>query len=105
MSIKTDQAIVRVTEECQNAEHLIPFEEYLTSICTTDAIAEKILDEGKTLKGCFENMKNIAKKRAVGGCAYIPNDEGFSMIRDYYGIDLNEKHEDNGAVIDILDYL
>ena len=99
-----NKAISKITAECENKDYLIPFEEYLTSICTTDIIAEKILQENKTLQACFDTMKGIAKKRAVGGAAYIPPEEGFQIIRDYYGIDLTEKPKQSN-IIDITDLL
>lgn len=104
MNEKINLAIARITKECQGNDHLIPFEEYLTSICTTEAIADKILKEDKTLKGCFDNMKKIAKDRAVNGCAYIPPEEGFEIIKKYYGIDgINQSK--GSQVIDITDFL
>ena len=63
MSEKTDKAIARITDECKGNEHLIPFEEYLTSICTTDDVADKILNRDKSLKGCFEKMKSAAGQK------------------------------------------
>ena len=99
-----NKAISKITAECENKDYLIPFEEYLTSICTTDIIAEKILQENKTLQGCFDAMKAVARKRAVGGAAYIPPEEGFQIIRDYYGIDLTEKPKQSN-IIDITDLL
>ena len=102
MSEKTNRAIARITDECKGNDHLIPFEEYLTSICTTDDVADKILNEDKNLKGCFEKMKSIAKGRAINGCAYIPPEEGFQIIRDYYGIEDNKKAS---PAIDIMDLL
>lgn len=85
MSKKTDAAIAKLTAECEGKYYLIPFEEYLTSICTSDDIADKILNPKKTLGECFEKMKGIAKGRAVNRCAYIPSEEGFEIIREYYG--------------------
>lgn len=106
MSIKTDQAIAKITEECEGKDYLIPFEEYLTSICSTDSIADKILSKEKNLEGCYSEMKSIAKKRAVNGCTFIPPEEGFSIIRKYYGIDLNRKAEpEKGKVFDIMDFM
>lgn len=102
MSEKINKAIARITDECKGNEHLIPFEEYLTSICTTDDVADKILNENKNLKGCFEKMKGIAHRRAKNNCAYIPPEEGFRIIKDYYGIDESQK---NSPVIDIMDFL
>ena len=107
---KIDEAIAKITGECEKSPHLIPFEEYLTSICTTDAVAEKILAEDKKLQGCFDHMRNIAQKRAVKNCAYIPPEEGFENIETYYGIASEDKEkpaesklEDN--IIDITDLL
>ena len=110
MSYKTDHAIEKMTKECQGKDYLIPFEEYLTSICTTDAVADKILAEGKTLQGAFDKMKGIASKRRTGNCAYIPPEEGFAIIREYYEITEADimpapaKHE-AADVIDITDFL
>lgn len=102
-----NKAIAKITEECQGKDYLIPFEEYLTSICTTDKIAEKILDKKKTLQGAFDKMKETAEKRMVKkgnvGIGCIPPEEGFKIIREYFGIDLKEKAEAN--IIDITEFL
>ena len=102
-----NKAIAKITEECQGKDYLIPFEEYLTSICTTDKIAEKILDKKKTLQGAFDKMKETAEKHMVKkgnvGIGCIPPEEGFEIIREYFGIDLKEKAEAN--IIDITEFL
>lgn len=108
MSQKTDAAIAKMTKECEHHGHLVPFEEYLTSICITDAVADKILEEKKTLQGSFDAMKKVAMKRKVGDCAYIPPEEGFEIIRDYFEItdaDLKGAKPRDGGVIDITDLL
>lgn len=109
MSYKTDQAIKKMTRECQGKDYLIPFEEYLTSICNTDAVAEKVLADGKSLQGAFDKMKGIARKRQRGGCAYIPPEEGFAIIREYFEITdtdmAAESVQHGGDVIDIMDFL
>lgn len=109
MSIKTDLAKRKLAEECQGKEYLIPFEEYLTGICTTDKIADLIMAENKKLEKCFGKMKDIARKRAQNGCAYIPPEEGFEIIREYYGItdaDLNTTGTSKPAgIVDITDFL
>lgn len=105
MSLKTDEAKMRMAKECQGKEELVPIEEYLTSICTTDAVAEKILDKKKTLKGCLGHMRGIAQKKAVHGFACIPPEEGFKIIREYYGITDTDKSHTAGKVIDIMDYI
>ena len=107
---KIDDAIAKITGECEKNPHLIPFEEYLISICTTDAVAEKILAKEKKLQGCFDHMKEIAQKRVVKNCAYIPPAEGFEIIETYYGITAEDKEKTAeskpaGNVIDITDLL
>lgn len=108
MSDLTNRAIARITEECQKKEYLIPFEEYLTSIMN-DKVAEKVLDEKKTLQGCFDEMKKAAETHMVRngnvGTAYIPPEEGFAIIRGYYGIDNAERSGQDAGVIDITDFL
>ena len=115
MSDLTNRAIARITEECQKKEYLIPFEEYLTSIMN-DKVAEKVLKEEKTLQGCFDEMEKAAKKHMIRNgnvgpvfppiySAYIPPEEGFSIIRSYYGIDLTENSGQEPGVIDITDFL
>ena len=108
MSDLTNRAIARITEECQKKDYLIPFEEYLTSIMT-DRVAEKVLDEKKTLQGCFDEMKKTAEKRMIRngnvGTACVPPEEGFAIIRGYYGIDLAGKTSQDSGVIDITDFL
>ena len=99
----TDQAKAKLAEEIKGNDHLIPFEEYLTGICETDRIAEKILAEGKSLEKCFKHMKDIARKRKTGNFAYIPPEEGFRIIREYYGID--DKDEEKADAVDIMDLL
>lgn len=108
MSQKTDAAIEKMTKECENHGHLVPFEEYLASICTTDAVADKILEGKKTLQGAFDSMKKVAMKRKVGNCAYIPPEEGFEIIRKYYGItdaDLKAGPGRKSSIVDITDLL
>ena len=80
---KRDEAVARITEECVANKNLIPLEEYLSSICTNDVIAGKILNKKKTLKECYKEMEKEARKK---GRAYLTDPEGFSIIREYYGI-------------------
>lgn len=101
---KTDEAIAKLTVECEGKDYLIPFEEYLTSICT-EAVAEKIMKEDKKLEACFERMKKVARGRQKKGCAYISNEEGFEIIRDYYEITDSDLKKTAGNVIDITDLL
>lgn len=104
MSTKTDEAVRKLTEQCKGKDYLIPFEEYLTGIMTDD-IADKVLADGKSLQGCFDHMKNIAQKRKTGNFAYIPPEEGYKIIRDYYGISVSKRESrkhDRANVLDLF---
>ena len=97
---KIDDAIAKMTEECNKHEDLIPIEEYFTGICTTNEIAEKILDPKKSLQGAVRAMSEVARKSRR---TCIPDAEGYEIMRNYFGIELKEKK--SAAVLDVLDLL
>ena len=103
--MKIDEAIKKMTEECEKNPQLIPLEEYLTGICTTDEIAEKILTEGKTLKGAMDKIRTKAKKDAVAGVGIVSDTEAFEMVREYYGIVLGGPKKPKKDIIDLDDLL
>lgn len=49
--------------------------------------AEKVLAEGKTIKGSLSAMREVARKRQVDQCGVLTSDEGFAEVLKYYGID------------------
>lgn len=61
------------------ASHIIDV--YLKS----DENAQKALDEEKTLKKCWDDVKNNARKQASGGCAMVSDDAVFEWVKEYYG--------------------
>ena len=112
MSIKTDQAKRKLAEECQGKDELIPFEEFLTNICTNDRVADRILTEGKTIEGGVKAMSQAAEKRIKTRsgmqCVAMTPDEGFEIIREYYGItdgDLSAQTSKPAGIVDITDFL
>jgi len=48
--------------------------------------SEQVLKEGKTLKGSIDEMKKIAKTKAVDGCGMITDNEGFGIVLKYFDI-------------------
>lgn len=109
MSQKTDEAKMRMAKECQNKDWLIPFEEYLTAICTTDAVAEKILKEDKTLGKCYKLIESEAEKRLKSRtgtqCVSLTDEEGYELTRKYYEITDADMNQTSGKVIDIMDFI
>lgn len=54
---------------------------------TNPAAAEKIMAEGKTIKGSLDEMRKAAEKQKVGNCAVLTDAEGFAVVLKYYGIE------------------
>jgi hypothetical protein len=50
--------------------------------------AGKILDKSKTIKGSLDEMRKEAQKQSSGGCAVLADEEGFSVVLEYYGIEV-----------------
>lgn len=100
MSELTNKAIAKITDEMMKLNDPIAqgVEEYLTKKCTTDEIAEKLLAEDKSLADATGMLWEEAKKRRKGQSAYIPPDEVYAMVEEYYGI--NQPN-----VIDIMSLL
>lgn len=103
-----NKAIAKLTEEAKNDKMLILLEEHLTNLCTTDAIAEKILNKDKSLGKFFEELKNYAKSIAKGNSVAISDEEVYQRLRDYYGITDEEpaaEEEQTEEILDVLDFM
>jgi len=106
-----NRAIERITEEMMKSQepYIVAIEEHLTSICTTEAVAAKLLADGKTLAGAFGEVEKEARRRQKYQKACIVSTEAFQIIEDYYGITDDDKdgkvRMTRGAVIDITDLL
>ncbi len=112
MSKKTDEAIAKITAEAMeiNNNFAIFIEEHLTSICTKDKVADKLLAEDKKLKDFCKKCESEARKRArkqgngfqING---LPDQEYKDMVEAYYGITSEDKAKSAGNIIDITDLL
>ena len=48
--------------------------------------AEKMLAEGKSIKGSLTEMKKEAQKNQVDGCGVLTDEQGFAIVLGYYGV-------------------
>lgn len=106
MNPKIGKAIKKITEEMmenQNNTAIRVIEEHLTSICTTNEVAEKILNEEKTLRGALEAIRNEAQKEKVGNYACIDDKRGFEIVEKYFEIE--EEDKKFNKIIDIIDLI
>ncbi|WP_338547408.1 hypothetical protein V1225_01725 [Emergencia sp. JLR.KK010] len=112
MSKKTDDAIAKITAEAMeiNNNFAIFIEEHLTSICTTDKVADKLLSRDKTLEDFCKKCESKARERArKQGSGFqingLPDQEYKDMVEAYYSITPDDKSRTTGNVIDITDLL
>lgn len=107
---KTNDAIKRITEEAMKLNN--PFatyiEEYLTNECTSDTVAEKILNPQKSLKEftdtITEEMRAEAQKGGTGARSAGASDEYFyRRAREYYEIGKEKKKSSD--VMNLFDFL
>ncbi len=83
-----DKAIAKITGEMMKIDTplAIGIEEHLTEVCKSENVAEKLLDEGKSLKTCCDKVTAEARKRAKNNVYAFPSDEVYAMVDEYYGI-------------------
>jgi hypothetical protein len=90
-----NKAIEKITKEAMELDHPFGFfiEEHLTEICTSNAVAEKLLAEDKSLREFFKKVTDHARSEAGKtrknnvGCWGAPDAEFFRQVEEYYGID------------------
>lgn len=102
-----NKAIAKITEEAMKIDDPIAFaiEEYLTGKIRTNAEAALILAEDKKLKGAYDKVWAEARKRKKGNCAYIPPEEVYQIIDEYYGLNSSRKADHRGESADKVNVL
>lgn len=104
-----DKAIEKITKEAMEIDHpmAIAIEEYLTNKCTSNTVAMKILDESKTVKGIYDQIYEKAKKEAKNRFAAISDEEVYSMVDEYYGLNATHHRSSAGSAgrVDVLDLI
>lgn len=61
--------------------------EFLIDMVTDNPeLAEKITAKKEVLKSAYNNLRETARKRQVGGCGDVPDKEGFEIIMNGLGI-------------------
>ena len=99
-----NKAIAKITDEMMKMDDPLAqmIEEHLTKMCTTQSIAKKLLDPGKTLEGIHKKIWDEARKRQKGNGAFIPDQELYDMVDEYYNIAGPAAQADSINVLDLL---
>ena len=88
---RINAARAKLTEQAQKESRteLANFiEEHINSMLTTEATAEKV--EGKQLKDCISKVVAAARKKAVGNCGMLTDEEVATIAEEFYGLTKTE---------------
>lgn len=102
---RINEARAKITEESLEIKGALAtfIEETINERCTTEEVANKILDGKKSIKDLINNIRNKAKEKAVNNMAAISYEEVRGMVLKYFEID--ETKAQNAEIVDILDLI
>lgn len=102
---RINEARAKITEESLEIKGALAtfIEETINERCTTEEVANKILDGKKSIKDLINDIRNKAKEKAVNNMAAISDEEVRGMVLKYFEID--ETKAQNAEVVDILDLI
>lgn len=102
---RINEARAKITEESLEIKGALAtfIEETVNEHCTTEEVANKILDGKKSIKDLINDIRNKAKEKAVNNMAAISDEEVRGMVLKYFEID--ETKVQNAEVVDILDLI
>nr|DAV51606.1 MAG TPA: PcfK-like protein [Caudoviricetes sp.] len=102
---RINEARAKITEESLEIKGALAtfIEETINERCTTEEVANKILDGKKSIKDLINNIRNKAKEKAVNNMAAISDEEVRGMVLKYFEID--ETKAQNAEIVDILDLI
>ena len=107
-----DKAIEKITKEAMDMNDPFAFfiEEHLTEMCTSNAVAEKLLAEDKSLKKIANQIRNQMEREAKEAnpgkrCAWwgAKDEVLIKMVDDYYGLDQKAAPSRSADRVDVLD--
>jgi hypothetical protein len=81
-------AIVKTEMEKENNPYVKVVGQFLLQhLDKNPSDAEKIIIAEKTILKSLDEMRKAAEKKKVGNCAVLNDEEGFTIVLKYYGID------------------
>lgn len=105
MTEKIQKAIDKIDQEAEkmgSATVRLLCSHIIDHNLVNDENADKVLAEGKSLKGCWDHITSNARKQAEGNCAAVPDDTVYEWAAGYYGF---TAEENKAEIIDLLDLL
>lgn len=84
-----EKAIEKINAEVQknpDNKYIEVIGQYIIDQCENEEMAKAVLAEGKTLAGCLDAIKAIAKKKAVDNVGVVTEEEAFAEVHKYFGV-------------------
>lgn len=102
-----NKAIEKLTKEMMelNDPFVQAIEEHLTSLCTNETVAQKILQPNKTLQEACNKVRDKARSSVVGGVGAVSDQEAYRMVEEYFGINQKQPAHEKDKPINILDFI
>lgn len=100
MTEKIQKAIDKIDQEAEkmgSATVRLLCSHIIDHCLVNDENADKVLAEGKSLKGCWDHITSNARKQAA-----VPDDTVYEWAAGYYGFTTEET---KAEIIDLLDLL
>ena len=104
---KMDELIKKLNDEIKKNEKDVNIKrigQYILSLVPKldDKTIAEMMAEDKTIKGSIKKMQQEARKVAVEGCGILTDEEGYKIVREYFGI--TDKAA-SAKIIDLNEYL
>ena len=61
-------------------------------------LAEKLLDEKKSVKGAFDQIRSYAEKHKTGNFAFVPPEKALEIVSEYYGFSADVEKQETQAL-------
>lgn len=102
---RINEARAKITDESLEIKRALAtfIEETVNEHCTTEEVANKILNGKKSIKDLIHSITEEARKTAVDNIAAISDEEVKEMVLKYY--ELGETKAHITEVVDILDLI
>lgn len=109
---KIEDAIKKINTEIQKEpsnRYLALVGEHIIDNITSEAAAEKVLKEEKTLAKALGGIQNKASKQKTGNCAVIEDSVVYGWAREYFGLTANPQapaeEAKKGVCVSLEDFL
>lgn len=86
MKEKAIQKIQTEIEESKNPMVQVIGEFLAKHLALNPFDAEKVLDANKTILKSIKEMEKVARKKKVGNMAVLTDQEGFDIVKKYFGL-------------------